>query len=155
MVRPTPLLLFAQAARRTLTRPAISSKQSYGYGNGYNGGGGGSNHWGGSGGGGGGWTSGGGGDRMGALGGGLKTIDWGTQRLEKFEKNFYVEDKRVSARSDSEIEALRKLKEMRVSKARIFSFNLRPLLTFFDRFKENMSHVPSRTLTKSASQVIL
>lgn len=121
MVRPTPLLFFAQAAKQVLTRPLRAAKQSYGYGNGFGGQQGGSN-WGGSGGGGGGWGSGGGGgggDRMSALGNGLKTIDWSSQRLEKFEKNFYVEDKRVSARSDSEIETFRRVKEMRVS---IWSF---------------------------------
>jgi ATP-dependent RNA helicase DDX5/DBP2 len=51
---------------------------------------------------------------MSALGGGLRTIDWHGTHLEKFEKNFYAEDKRVSARSDSEIESFRRLKEMRV-----------------------------------------
>jgi ATP-dependent RNA helicase DDX5/DBP2 len=114
MVRSTPLLRFAEAVRRTLTQPI---KQSYnnGYSNGYGGSGGGggwSNHHG-SGGGWGGHT---GGDRMGSLGGGLKNIDWQSQRLEKFEKNFYNEDKRVTARSDSEIEAFRRAKEMRVSR---------------------------------------
>lgn len=52
---------------------------------------------------------------MSNLGGSLRQIDWGTQRLEKFEKNFYVEDKRVVARSDREIEEFRRAKEMRVS----------------------------------------
>jgi ATP-dependent RNA helicase DDX5/DBP2 len=119
MVRSTPLLRFAQAVSRTLTQ---TKKQSYPYAGGYGGsGGGGGGGWGTSGGGGGGYSSGGnawgggsGGDRMGALGGGLKTIDWGSQRLEKFEKNFYVEDKVVNARTDSEIEAFRRLKQMRV-----------------------------------------
>ncbi|KAG8808538.1 hypothetical protein FRC19_005850, partial [Serendipita sp. 401] len=113
MVRSTPLLRFAQAVRRTLTQP---SKQSYGYNNGYGGSGGGGGGWG-SGGGGGGyggggggaWGGSGGGDRMGNLGGGLKSIDWRSQTLEKFEKNFYVEDKRVTARSDSEIDTFRRV----------------------------------------------
>ncbi|CAG7852809.1 ATP-dependent RNA helicase DBP2-A [Serendipita indica DSM 11827] len=113
MVRPSPLLRFAQAARRTLTTP---KKQSYGYNNGYGGSGGGG--WGQSSGGyNSGWNQGGGGgggDRMGNLGGGLKSIDWRSQTLEKFEKNFYAEDKRVSARSDSEIEAFRRAKEIKV-----------------------------------------
>jgi ATP-dependent RNA helicase DDX5/DBP2 len=51
---------------------------------------------------------------MSNLGGGLRQIDWGTQRLEKFEKNFYIEDKRVSSRSEREVEDFRRLKEMRV-----------------------------------------
>ena len=52
---------------------------------------------------------------MSNLGGGLRQIDWSTQRLEKFEKNFYVEDKRVSGRSERETEDFRRIKEMRVS----------------------------------------
>ena len=51
---------------------------------------------------------------MSNLGGGLKTIDWRSQTLETFEKNFYVEDRRVSDRSDSEIDAFRRAKEIRV-----------------------------------------
>jgi ATP-dependent RNA helicase DDX5/DBP2 len=48
------------------------------------------------------------------LGGGLRTIDWTSERLAAFEKNFYVEDKNVTARSDSEIEEFRRAKEMKV-----------------------------------------
>lgn len=51
---------------------------------------------------------------MSNLGGGLRTVDWSSQKLSHFEKNFYVEDKRVSARSDREIEEFRRLKEMKV-----------------------------------------
>lgn len=51
---------------------------------------------------------------MGNLGGGLRAVDWNSHKLEKFEKNFYVEDKRVSARSDQEIEEFRRSKEMKV-----------------------------------------
>lgn len=51
---------------------------------------------------------------MGGLGGGLKTIDWRSASLEKFEKNFYREDENVKARSDREIEEFRRLKEMKV-----------------------------------------
>ena len=75
-----------------------------GYGGGY-----GSNSYG-SGGGGGGWGD----DKMGNLGGGLKTVDWTRQKLQHFEKNFYAEDKRVSARSDREVEDFRRTKEIRV-----------------------------------------
>ncbi|KAH8117723.1 DEAD-domain-containing protein [Phellopilus nigrolimitatus] len=63
---------------------------------------------------------------MGALGGGLRTIDWGTTRLEKFEKNFYREDPRVTARSEREIEDFRKLKEMKINGRNI----PRPVTTF-------------------------
>lgn len=82
--------------------------QSYGNSNGY--GGYHSNNYGG-GGYGGGW----GGDRNGdTLGGGLRNIDWSQQKSIPFEKNFYVEDKRVSSRSDREIEEFRRLKEIKV-----------------------------------------
>lgn len=80
-------------------------------------GGGGSSYGGGGGGYGGGYGGGGGYDsysKSDNLGGGLKTIDWGSTHIEKFEKNFYREDARVSARSDREIEEYRKSKEMKV-----------------------------------------
>ena len=48
------------------------------------------------------------------LGGSLRTIDWSQQKQIPFEKNFYVEDKRVSARSDREIEEFRRVKEIKV-----------------------------------------
>ncbi|KDQ59212.1 hypothetical protein JAAARDRAFT_656136 [Jaapia argillacea MUCL 33604] len=73
-----------------------------GYGGGYGGGGGG-----------GGW-GGGHEDKMQNLGGGLRNIDWNAERLARFEKNFYVEDKRVSARTDREIEEYRRVKEIKV-----------------------------------------
>jgi ATP-dependent RNA helicase DDX5/DBP2 len=77
---------------------------SNGYGGGYGGG-----HGGGFGGGG--W----GGDRGGdALGNNLRSIDWSQHKQIAFEKNFYVEDKRVSARSDREVEEFRKAKEIKV-----------------------------------------
>ena len=51
---------------------------------------------------------------MHGLGNSLRAVDWSTFKLERFEKNFYVEDKRVSSRSDREIEEFRKTKEMKV-----------------------------------------
>ena len=66
---------------------------------------------GGGGGGGGGWGN---DDKMSNLGGGLRSIDWNTTKLEHFEKNFYVEDKRVAARSDRDIDEFRRGKEMKV-----------------------------------------
>ncbi|EIN04931.1 RNA helicase [Punctularia strigosozonata HHB-11173 SS5] len=78
-----------------------------GYGGGYNGGG----YGGGYGGGGGSWGD---SDKMGNLGGGLRAVDWQSQALPKFEKNFYVEDKRVSARSEREIDEFRRVQEMKV-----------------------------------------
>ncbi|AAW43961.1 p68-like protein, putative [Cryptococcus deneoformans JEC21] len=89
-----------------------------GYGGGYGGGGGG----GGYGGGGGGY----GGDRMGNLGQGLHNIDWQNQSLAKFEKNFYVQDPRVTARSDAEVEAFRAEKEMKIQGKNV----PRPITTF-------------------------
>lgn len=57
---------------------------------------------------------------MGGVGSGLRTVDWSQYKLERFEKNFYVEDKRVSARSDREMEEFRRVKEMKVRSHRIF-----------------------------------
>ncbi|KAI5998815.1 P-loop containing nucleoside triphosphate hydrolase protein [Pisolithus albus] len=51
---------------------------------------------------------------MSGLGGGLRAIDWSSQKMERFEKNFYVEDKRVSALSDREVEEFRRAKEIKV-----------------------------------------
>ncbi|KAF8666590.1 DEAD protein [Rhizoctonia solani] len=98
---------------------------SRGYGGGYGGGGGGGGG-GGYGGGGYGGGSYGGGDRMGGLGGGLRSVDWASQTLTKFEKNFYREHPKVSARSDAEIADFRKQKEMKVQGRDI----PRPVTTF-------------------------
>jgi hypothetical protein len=51
---------------------------------------------------------------MSNLGGSLRNVDWTTTKVERFEKNFYVEDKRVSLRSDREIEEFRREKEIKV-----------------------------------------
>lgn len=51
---------------------------------------------------------------MSNLGGSLRTVDWTSAKLERFEKNFYVEDKRVSSHSDREIEDFRREKEIKV-----------------------------------------
>jgi len=101
-----------------------SVQQSYGgYSNGH------SSHGGyGGGGGGGGW--GGHDDRMSNLGGGLRTVDWTATKLERFEKNFYVEDKRVTARSEKEVEEYRRANEIKV--CMVFQ---RLLFTHFRRFK--------------------
>lgn len=87
--------------------------QSYGggYGGSYGGGGGGGY----GGGGGGGYGGGGGSYNDSGLGGSLRNIEWSSQTLTKFEKNFYREDPRVTARSDRETEAYRQKKEMKVS----------------------------------------
>jgi ATP-dependent RNA helicase DDX5/DBP2 len=51
---------------------------------------------------------------MSNLGGGLRTVDWASAKLEHFEKNFYVEEKRVSGRSEREIEDFKRSKEIKV-----------------------------------------
>lgn len=51
---------------------------------------------------------------MSNLGGGLRTVDWTSQKISHFEKNFYIEDKRVTARSEKDIEEFRRKNEMRV-----------------------------------------
>ncbi|KAK8844128.1 ATP-dependent RNA helicase DBP2-A [Kwoniella newhampshirensis] len=106
----------------------LSPSQSYG--GGYGGGGGGGGYGGGGGGGygggGGGGYGGGGGDRMSQLGNGLGNIDWSHQTLSKFEKNFYVEDPRVTARSEKEIAQFRADKQMKIQGQNI----PRPITTF-------------------------
>lgn len=95
--------------------PQSYGNGGYGGGGGFGGGGYGGGYGGGGGGGGGGWGD----DKMHGLGNGLRAVDWNAAKLEKFEKNFYVEDKRVSARSDREIEEFRRLKEMKVRGQRL------------------------------------
>ncbi|PPQ91828.1 hypothetical protein CVT25_000275 [Psilocybe cyanescens] len=85
--------------------------ESYG---GYQGGGGGYGGGGGGYGGGGGGWGGGHDDKMSNLGGGLRTVDWQSTKLTHFEKNFYIEDKRVTARSEQEINEFKRAKEMKV-----------------------------------------
>jgi len=63
---------------------------------------------------------------MSNLGGGLRTVDWASQALTKFEKNFYREDPRVTARSEAEITEFRRQKEMKVQGQGI----PRPVTTF-------------------------
>ncbi|SGY84117.1 BQ5605_C009g05677 [Microbotryum silenes-dioicae] len=92
---------------------------SYG-GGGYGGGGGGY-------GGGGGGGFGGGGDRMGGLGSGLRAQNWDPATLSKFEKHFYNEDKRVTERSDREVQEFRREKEIQV-----FGNNIPKPVTNFD-----------------------
>lgn len=116
--------------------------QSYG---GYGGGGGG------YGGGGGGWGGGGGGghdDRMSNLGGGLRTIDWASAKIEQFEKNFYVEDKRVTARSDREIDEFKRTKEIKVYYLPSYPISC---TKSFDRFKAAMFPDPLLPLTSVVS----
>ncbi|KAL8677991.1 MAG: hypothetical protein Q9186_005621 [Xanthomendoza sp. 1 TL-2023] len=57
---------------------------------------------------------GGSGDKMANLGAGLKTQQWDMNTLPKFEKSFYKEDPAVANRSERDVEAFRKLKEMSV-----------------------------------------
>ncbi|MCJ1269941.1 ATP-dependent RNA helicase dbp2 [Lobaria immixta] len=86
---------------------------SNGYSNGDGGYGGSSNGYGG-GSYGGSFGGGAGGDKMSNLGAGLKTQLWDLATLPKFEKSFYKEDPSVSARSERDVDAFRKLKEIAV-----------------------------------------
>ncbi|KAJ6124139.1 Helicase C-terminal [Penicillium samsonianum] len=94
-----------------------------GRGGGYGGGGGG-----GYGGGGGGGYGGGaaGGDRMNNLGAGLKTQDWDPATMPKFEKSFYKEHPSVTERSEEDVLAFRKEKEMAIQGTNV----PRPVETF-------------------------
>ncbi|KAJ7123356.1 DEAD-domain-containing protein [Mycena filopes] len=51
---------------------------------------------------------------MSNLGGSLRNIDWASAKVEHFEKNFYIEDKKVKDRSETEIEEFKREKEIRV-----------------------------------------
>ncbi|KAL8728328.1 MAG: hypothetical protein Q9166_005471 [cf. Caloplaca sp. 2 TL-2023] len=57
---------------------------------------------------------GGSGDKMANLGAGLKTQQWDTMSLPKFEKSFYKEDPSVTNRSERDVDAFRKLKEITI-----------------------------------------
>jgi len=66
---------------------------------------------------------------MSNLGGGLRTVDWSSTKLEHFEKNFYIEDKRVTTRTERETEEFRRLKEIKVC---------RPPLIFYSHIYLNL-----------------
>ncbi|KAI4121237.1 MAG: hypothetical protein LQ338_006477 [Usnochroma carphineum] len=85
---------------------------SNGYTNGTSGGYGGSSN--GYGGGSYGGDFGGSSDKMANLGAGLKTQHWDIATLPKFEKSFYKEDPAVTNRSERDVEAFRKAKEITV-----------------------------------------
>ena len=51
---------------------------------------------------------------MQALGSGLKKQNWDASSLSRFEKNFYVENPAVAARSEREIHEYRKLHQMQI-----------------------------------------
>ncbi|KAL8659261.1 MAG: hypothetical protein Q9226_000531 [Calogaya cf. arnoldii] len=57
---------------------------------------------------------GGSGDKMANLGAGLKTQQWDMNTLPKFEKSFYKEDPNVTNRSERDVDAFRKLKEITI-----------------------------------------
>ncbi|KAI4096705.1 MAG: hypothetical protein LQ344_000845 [Seirophora lacunosa] len=57
---------------------------------------------------------GGSGDKMANLGAGLKTQNWDMATMPKFEKSFYKEDPAVTNRSERDVEAFRKLKEITI-----------------------------------------
>ncbi|KAF8134842.1 RNA helicase [Boletus edulis] len=51
---------------------------------------------------------------MSNLGGSLRSIDWSSQKLERFEKNFYVEDKRISTLSEREVEEFKRTQDIKI-----------------------------------------
>ncbi|KAF5375581.1 hypothetical protein D9757_008530 [Collybiopsis confluens] len=53
---------------------------------------------------------------MSNLGANLHSVDWSHTKLAQFEKNFYVEDKRVATRSEREIEDFRRSKEIKAGR---------------------------------------
>ncbi|KAJ9480451.1 hypothetical protein VN97_g13123, partial [Penicillium thymicola] len=67
-----------------------------------------------------------GGDRMNNLGAGLKSQDWDINTMPKFEKSFYKEHPDVTARSEEDVQAFRKSKEMAIQGTEV----PRPVETF-------------------------
>ena len=82
---------------------------------------------------------------MSSLGGGLRPVDWTSVKLERFEKNFYAEDKRVSTRSEREIDDFRRLKEIKVT---LLNFALPIRVHLQLRFKVVVFLDLSQTLTR-------
>ena len=76
---------------------------------------------------------------MSNLGGGLRNVDWSSTKLEHFEKNFYIEDKRVTTRSERETEEFRRLKEIKVHLFFFLIFTIFTIFTLTCRFKVVMS----------------
>jgi hypothetical protein len=72
---------------------------------------------------------------MSNLGGGLRNVDWSSTKLEHFEKNFYIEDKRVTARTEREIEEFKRSKEIKVHEIQmdLLSVHANPLLVLGSR----------------------
>lgn len=107
-----------------------SNGGSNGYSNGYSNGGGYGNgtssYGGGASYGGGNYGGGGGGDKMSNLGAGLKTQQWDLATMPKFEKSFYKEDPQVTNRSERDVEAFRKEKQIAVQGKNV----PRPVQTF-------------------------
>ncbi|KAL9122045.1 MAG: hypothetical protein Q9187_001406, partial [Circinaria calcarea] len=91
-----------------------------GYGNGTSSYGGGASYGGGS------YGGGAGGDKMSNLGAGLKTQQWDLATMPKFEKSFYKEDPQVTNRSERDVEAFRKEKQIAVQGKHV----PRPVQTF-------------------------
>lgn len=90
---------------------------------------------------------------MGNLGGGLRSIDWASQKLERFEKNFYVEDKRILALSEREVEEFRRSKDIK-ARMHVKALVWCSLIFFFSRFKGAESqgqYVPSMKLASRST----
>ena len=100
----------------------------------------------------GGYNSGSGFDKQSGLGSNLRSIDWGHQQLSKFEKNFYKEDKRVTARADREIERFRNEKQIKVLRSlpyigymlkHVIGFRKRRTKAYFDFRGSRVSSIPA------------
>ena len=90
---------------------------------------------------------------MSNLGVGLRSVDWANTKVERFEKNFYVEDKRVSARTEREIEEFKRVKEIKVNQACLIVYpTLTPMRSI--RLKEGVFQDPSHLLMKLAFPTI-
>lgn len=88
---------------------------------------------------------------MSNLGGGLRAVDWANAKIERFEKNFYAEDKRVTARSDREIEEFKRVKEIKVGLCYLL---IAVFSSFFYRSRDVESRDLLHRLTNAASQSI-
>ena len=108
--------------------PPPSSGGGYGGGGGGYGGGGGGYGGGGGGYGGGGGGYGGGGGGGGFGGSGLSQVNWNSHQLVDFEKNFYIEHRDVTARSEAEIQEYLRRHEINLSGRDI----PRPVFTFLE-----------------------
>lgn len=75
---------------------------------------------------------------MGALGAGLKNINWDLSALPVFEKNFYIEHPAVTARSEADAERWRKEQTISIIGTGI----PKPVYTFEEASMPGIVHFP-------------